>query len=110
MSSTDNPGKPGPRLVTDADVAIPKPDPFASLDRFRGKRDPAIGGVATLQTELPHHPIAQANDFVRLHPNQETHWSPRFCFVPVPIKGQKRDTLHIIDEDLALRFLPSGRV
>jgi hypothetical protein len=31
-------------------------------------------------------------------------------FVNVPIKGQKKDTLHLIDEDLALRYLPSGRV
>ena len=28
----------------------------------------------------------------------------------VPIKGQKRDTLHLIDEELALRFLPSGKI
>ena len=25
----------------------------------------------------------------------------RLCFVSVPIKGQKRDTLHLIEEDLA---------
>ena len=36
------------------------------------------------------------------------YWSPELCFVNVPIKGQKRDTLHLIDEDLAMRYLPSG--
>jgi hypothetical protein len=30
--------------------------------------------------------------------------------VNVPIKGQKKDTLHLIAEDLALRSLPSGRI
>ena len=59
---------------------------------------------------LPHHNIAQAKDFVRLHPNEDTYWSPELCFVNVPIKGQKRDTLHLIDEDLAMRYLPSGRI
>jgi hypothetical protein len=59
---------------------------------------------------LPHHPISQAKDFVRLHPDEENYWSCELCFANVPIKGQKRDTLHLIDEDLALQFLPSGRI
>jgi hypothetical protein len=111
MTTSDNQSKSGPRLVTDEDLAIPKPDdPFASLAKFRAKRDPIVGGVATLLTALPHHPIAQAKDFVRLHPDRENYWSPAMCFVPVPIKGQKRDTLHIIDDDIALRYLPGGRI
>jgi hypothetical protein len=40
----------------------------------------------------------------------ETRWSPELCFVNVPIKGQKRDTLHLIDEELAMRYLPSGKI
>jgi len=32
------------------------------------------------------------------------------CFVNVPIKGQKRDTLHLIEEQLAMRFLPSAKI
>ena len=32
------------------------------------------------------------------------------CFVNVPIKGQRNDILHLIIEDLALRFLPSAKV
>jgi hypothetical protein len=108
MSSADNPSKPTPRLVIDADLAIPKPDPFFDLEKFRVKRDPTIGGVETLLTALPHHPIAQAKDFVRLHPDQTAYWSPQFCFVSVPIKGMKRDTLHVIDEDIGMRHVPGA--
>jgi hypothetical protein len=32
------------------------------------------------------------------------------CFVSVPIKGQKKDLLHLIDEDIALAHLHSGKV
>jgi hypothetical protein len=28
----------------------------------------------------------------------------------VPIKGAKRDSLHLIEEDLAMQFLPSGKI
>jgi hypothetical protein len=69
----------------------------------------AAAGVATLVTALPHCRIAQAKDFVRLHPDK-TNWSPEMCFVNVPVKGQKKDTLHLIDEEIALQFLPSGQV
>jgi hypothetical protein len=108
MSSSDNTSKPGPRLVTDTDVAIPKPDPFARLEKFRVTRDPSIGTVETLLTALPHHPIAQAKDFVRLHSNQDTHWTPEYCFVAVPVKGMKRDTLHIISEEIGLAKVPGA--
>jgi hypothetical protein len=58
---------------------------------------------------LPHYRISDAKDFVRLHPD-EAYWSDELCFVNVPIKGQKHDTLHLITEDLAMRYLPSARV
>jgi hypothetical protein len=93
----------------DTPLPIAKPDEF-SLDKFRSKRSPTIAGVETLLPALPVHSISQAKDFVRLHPDEEAYWSPEFCFVNVPIKGQKRDTLHLIDEDLAMRNLPSGRI
>ena len=47
---------------------------------------------------------------MRLHPDEENYWSDELCFVNVPIKGQKRDTLHLIDEELAMRYLPSGAI
>ena len=90
-------------------TTITKPGAF-TLDRFKTKRAAAIANVETLLTALPHYSIAQAKDFVRLHPNEDEYWSPELCFVVVPIKGQKNDTLHLIDEELAVRHLPSARI
>jgi hypothetical protein len=95
-----------PTLVKTSEEVTPiaKPDAGGfTLDKFKSKHAAAVANVETLQTGLPHHSIAQAKDFVRLHPNEESHWSPELCFVNVPIKGQKRETLHLIDEDLAMR-------
>jgi hypothetical protein len=88
---------------------IAKPSDF-SLDKFKSKRAATIAGVETLLTALPHHKLADANDFVRLHSDEEHYWSDELCFVSVPIKGQRRDTLHLIVEDLAVRFLSSGKI
>src|SRR4051794_23382025 len=82
-------------------ISIAKPGAF-SLDKFKSKRAAAMANVETLQTALPHHSISQAKDFVRLHPDEGMYWSPELCFVAVPIKGAKRDTLHLIDEELAM--------
>jgi hypothetical protein len=100
-----------PTLVKTAEETVPiaKPSVF-DLDKFKSKRAAASANVETLQTGLPHHSISQAKDFVRLHPDEEKYWSPELCFVSVPIKGQKRDTLHLIEEDLAMQYLPSGRI
>ena len=89
-------------------VAIPKPGGF-DLNKFKSKRADAIANVDTLQTGLPVSSMSQAKDFVRLHPDED-YWSPELCFVMVPIKGAKRDSLHLIEEDLAMRFLPSGKI
>jgi hypothetical protein len=89
--------------------AIPKPR-GSSLDKFKSKKAAAVANVGTLQGALPHHPIAQAKDFVRLHPDEENLWSPELCLVSVPIQGMKRDTLHLIDEDLGLTYLGNGKL
>jgi hypothetical protein len=87
--------------TNEATKPIAKPGKF-SLDKFKSKSTTSVaGGVETLQTALPHGSIAWAKDFVRLHPNEDEYWSPELTFVNVPIKGQKRDTLHLIDEDVA---------
>jgi hypothetical protein len=91
------------------DISIAKPGQF-SLDKFKSKRAATLAGVETLLTALPHYSMSSAKDWVRLHPNEENYWSPEFCFVHVPIKGQRRETLHLIEEELALRHLPSGRI
>ena len=69
-----------------------------------------VANVETLLTALPHHTLKEAGDYCRLHPDEENYWSPELCFVSVPVKGQKRDTLHLIEEELAMRYLPSGRI
>jgi hypothetical protein len=99
------------QLAPDADaepISIAKP-PEVSLDAFKSKRNPAIANVETLLTALPHHSLAQAKDWVRLHNDETSYWSPELCFVSVPIKGASRDSLHLITEDLAVAYLPSGR-
>jgi hypothetical protein len=88
---------------TQGPTSIAKPSTF-DLDKFKSKRAPAAASVETLQTALPHHSIAHAKDFVRLHPDEENCWSPELCFVNVPIKGQKRDMLHLIEEGLGMRY------
>ena len=98
----------GPPTEDEA-MSIAKPSAF-SLDRFKSKHAAALANVETLLTALPHHNIAQAKDFVRLHPDEAAYWSSELCFANVPVKGSKRDTLHLIDEDLAMRFLPPARV
>jgi hypothetical protein len=103
------PDAPAPETTPDAPQSIAKPEGF-SLDKFKSKRAVAMANVETLQTALPIDSIAQAKDFVRLHPDEENYWSDELCFVNVPIKGQKRDTLHLIDEELAMRHLPSAKI
>jgi hypothetical protein len=90
-------------------ISIAKPKD-KSLDKFKSKKAAALANVETLPTDLKIHNIAAAKDYVRLHPDEKNYWSPELCFVNVPIKGQKRDTLHLIDEDLALQYLQPGRI
>jgi hypothetical protein len=86
---------------------IVKPSGF--LEKFRSKRSPTIAGVETLLTAFPILRIADANDFVRLHPSED-YWSPELCFVSVPIKGERQDLLHLIDEELAMQHLSTKRI
>jgi hypothetical protein len=90
-------------------IPIVKPGEF-SLDKFKSKREPTIANVETLQSPLPVHSLAAAKDFVHLHPDEENYWSSELCFIKVPIQGQKNSTLHLIDEDIAMRFLESGDI
>ena len=95
---------------TDKVVSIAKPAEKSGLNKFKSKKAAALANIETLPTELKIHSIAEAKDFVRLHPDEENWWSPELCFVNVPIKGQKRDTLHLIDEELALQYIHPGRI
>ena len=111
----DDGKKPELKVVSEdgESTSIPRPeepkDKF-NLDRFKSTRDPTLPNVETLFTGLPHYSISQAKDWVRLHPDEENYWSVELCFVHVPVKGQTKDMLHLIDETLAMRFLPSARI
>jgi len=109
-ASSENATTTKPQIDSEAAaISIAKPGAF-DLNKFKSKRAAAIANVETLLTAPPHHSISQAKDFVRLHPDEATYWSPELCFANVPVKGQKRDTLHLIDEDLAMRYLPPARI
>jgi hypothetical protein len=88
-----------PEPETPKGTPIMKPA-AGDMERFKSKRGAKGAGVVTLQTALPHHPLKDAGDFTKLHPDEEAYWSDELCFVNVPIKGMKRDLLHLIDEDL----------
>jgi hypothetical protein len=91
-------------------IPIAKPSSF-SLDGFRSKRSASICGVETLPQALPIYRIADAKDFVRLHPDGSACWSDELCFVQVPTKGVKGGSLlHLILEDLACAYLPEGKI
>jgi hypothetical protein len=92
------------------DLKIVKSNDADFLAKFKSKRPPTIAGVETVLTALPVMKISDANDWVRLHPCEETHWSPELCFVSVPIKGEKRDLLHLIEEDIAVQYLSAQRI
>ena len=61
-------------------------------------------------TGMPHMKIGEVKDFFRTHPHEEDYWSEEYCFVPVPVKGNKHASLHLIAEDLADVYLPKGKV
>jgi hypothetical protein len=88
---------------------IAKPNNF-DLNAFRSKSPATIAGVDTLVQALPCHSLAQSKDFFRLHPDETLYWTDELIIVSCPIKGDKRDTVHLITEELALRFLQSGQI
>jgi hypothetical protein len=95
----------------DAAAPIDKPPSTGfSLAGFRSSKSPTIASVATLPVGLPHHPIADAKDWVRLHEDEVKYWSEELCFIDVPIQGQKKSTLHLILEDLAVKHLEAAAI
>jgi hypothetical protein len=79
-------------------------------EKFKSKNAPTISAVETLLTALPVLKIGDVDDWTRLHPSEDDYWSPELCFVSVPIKGATRDTLHLIDDDLAVEYLPAKKI
>ena len=98
-----------PTPATNESAPIKKPSAF-SLEKFKVKRAPMLGGVSPLHEALTVMKVAEANDFVHLHPDEDAYWSVPLCFVHVPIKGTKKENLHLIDEDIAISHLPSKMI
>lgn len=98
-----------PKVETNELAPIKKPSAF-SLDKFKVKRAPTLDGVSPLHEALAVMKIADASDFVRLHPDEDNYWSDPLCFVSVPINGSKKDNLHLITEEIALAYLPSKKI
>jgi hypothetical protein len=89
---------------------IIKPSGF-SLDKFKSKRADALASIVTDLGGLKVHKLAEAKDYARLHPDEENYWSYELCFASVPVKGDKKEgRVHLIDEDLAMLYLPSGKI
>jgi len=91
-------------------LSISKPDEKFNLDRFKSKRTAKMANVGVLPTQLEFYRIADANDFVRLHPDKGKYWSGELCFVHVPIVGIKKDNIHLIDDDLAAEYLQPRKI
>ena len=89
-------------------IIKPSDDPL--LEKLKSKKPPTIAGVDTNSELYPYLRMPEAKDFLRLHPDEEYYWSPELCFVRVPIKGQNKDLLHLIDEDIAVANLSSGKI
>jgi hypothetical protein len=109
MNMIENPNR---IVVAEAEpetVSIPKPNRF-DLENFKSTSSATAGSIETLLTALPVLKISEARDFVRLHPDEREYWTAELCFVNVPIKGQMRDTLHLINEHIAMRHLPSAQI
>jgi hypothetical protein len=90
-------------------VSIKKPSGRFDLNKFRAE-PAALAGVATLLTALPVIKISDARDFVRLHPDESSYWTGPLCLVNVPIKGQQRDTVHLISQELAKQYLQPATI
>jgi hypothetical protein len=96
-------------MADESPVVVPIKKP-SFTERYKSKNAPTISGVATLMTALPIMKIGDVGDWTRLHPSEDEYWSPELCFVSVPIQGAARDALHIIDDDLAVQYLPAKKI
>jgi hypothetical protein len=101
---------------TPADTPVEVPTESAPNEKPLSIEKPKGSGLARFKStnlepekvETPY-PMSAAKDWVRLHPDEAAYWSDEYCFVDVPVQGQKDKTLHLITADLA-RKLPPGRV
>jgi hypothetical protein len=92
---------------------VPKPQgkKKSFAERFRSSTAAIIAGpgVNPQLLALPVMRIAEAKDYVRLHPDEEAYWTGVMCFALVPI-DVKRTELHPIDEGLAMQYLHESKI
>jgi hypothetical protein len=89
-------------------VSIIKPSKV-DLSAFRSTKSSEGAGVQTLSGALPVHELSDAKDFVKIH-SDPAYTSSELCFVNIPIEGQRRDTVHLIHENLAMRYLSAAEI
>ena len=81
-------------------------------EKFKSKNAATLsGGGGAVAGATRSCGSATSIDFAPgLHRSEEEYCSPELCFVSVPIKGAKRDMLHVIDDDLAVQYLPAKKI
>ena len=94
-----------PKAATELKIVKP-----SFSEKFKSKNAPTLSGVETLLMPLPILKIGDVGDLTRSHPSEDDYWTAEMCFVSVPIKGTKRDMLHVIDDDLAVQYLPAKKI
>ena len=112
-----SPGKTKAATVADASedqnpLLINKPPSAEELmAKFKAKKPSNISSVKTLLSALPVLRIGEVGDWTRLHPSEDEFWSDELCFVDIPIAGDSKHTeTHLIDEELALRYLSGKKI
>ena len=90
-------------------LTIAKPSDKFDLNKFKSKRPPTIAGVETLLTALPVMRIADANDWFGCTRPKTTIGRPS-CASCRSRSREKRDMLHLIDEDIAMQYLPAKKI
>jgi hypothetical protein len=96
--------------INDPDKNIVPIKKVSFSEKFKSKNAPKISGVETVLAALPIYKIGEADDWCRLHPSEEQYWSDELCFCNVPIHGTKKNQMHVIEDDLASKYLPSKKI
>jgi hypothetical protein len=91
-------------LLSPPSPPIEKPAKPGFLDRYKSKRMPVLEVRGAVLNPLKVMKIPEVGDHTRLHPDEGKFWSEELCFVSVPVHGEKRDLLHLIDPEMALRY------
>jgi hypothetical protein len=103
-----DPMKTGIQPENNGQDMAPETTPIATpdtsvLDKFKSKRT-GQPGIVSKPEELEIRRIGELKDFCKLSPHEE-HWSEPYCFVTVPVDGQKDGLEHLITDDMADKYL-----